>query len=338
MKRSNGTGCIYKLPGNRRKPWAARVTAGFDENFKQIYKPPKTFRTKKEAECGLLELLGKPIIPKENITLKALYDEFKAIKYPTLIKHTEDTYKSVWKYFKPLEREKVKDIRTNHIQKLVDDCPHGRRTKALIKQLAKMILDYALQHDIVNKNYAIFVVLPKAEKSKGDRFSDIEVVKIEKGYEKGTPFSDLVMVFIYTGFRIGELLGIFKINVDIENMLIVGGIKTDAGKDRTVPIHPKIQDIIREWYNNNTDYLYSIRGKHPSTDSIRDNYYKALEQIGVRRLTPHKCRHTFGSILHNSGVDPKTIQELIGHSDYSMTANIYTHPDIAKLRKGIEAM
>lgn len=65
-------------------------------------------------------------------------------------------------------------------------------------------------------------------------------------------------------------------------------------------------------------------------------YYPALEKAGVRKLSPHKARHTFASMLNKAGANKVYIQKLIGHANYAVTANTYTHSDVEELRKAIE--
>jgi integrase len=207
-----------------------------------------------------------------------------------------------------------------------------------VKVVAVQLFDFAMADDIVDRNYAKLVEMPDDTSNKREPFSDIEIKNIET-YAKTDIWANTILILIYTGMRIGELLSLTRFNIDIEHMLIVGGSKTDAGKDRVIPIHPKIQKYIVEWYNNNTDYLITRNGS-----KIRINYYRnylfypALEKTGARKLTPHSARHTFGTLLDKAGANTKSIQELIGHADYSTTANIYTHPDVKKLRSAIEMM
>lgn len=63
-------------------------------------------------------------------------------------------------------------------------------------------------------------------------------------------------------------------------------------------------------------------------------YYPALEAVGVRKLNPHCCRHTFATLMDKAGASRKATQELMGHADYKTTAS-YTHVDIEELRKNI---
>lgn len=148
---------------------------------------------------------------------------------------------------------------------------------------------------------------------------------------------DTILILIYTGMRISELLGLTRFNVDMNQQLITGGVKTDAGKDRIIPIHPKIEHLVKKWHDKGGNYLIcNEKGGKISVSSYReDKYYPALEELGLKRLTPHSCRHTFGTLLSKAGANTKAIQDMIGHSDYALTANVYTHTDLDELRREI---
>ena len=120
---------------------------------------------------------------------------------------------------------------------------------------------------------------------------------------------------------------------------ITAGIKTDAGKNRVIPIHQKIYKFVKHWHDKQGERLICLNGKAISTKRYREEfYYPALEKAGVRRLTPHKCRHTFCTMLAEAGADTLAIKNLAGHSDYGFTANTYTHPEIDSLRSAINKL
>lgn len=133
------------------------------------------------------------------------------------------------------------------------------------------------------------------------------------------------------------MMQLTKFNIDIKNMVIVGGIKTEAGKNRPIPIHPIIQSFILKWYNKNGPALFfRDDGKKITARYYREQiFYPTLEKLGTEKLTPHSCRHTFATLMANAGVDPLRIQRIIGHKKYSTTADIYTHTDIEDLRDAI---
>ena len=196
-----------------------------------------------------------------------------------------------------------------------------------------------MKNDIIVKNYAALIELPKFEEVKKERFSDPEVKKLEDT-ARNDRWVSVVLIMIYTGFRISELMRLTRFNVDLERQLITGGMKTEAGKDRIIPIHPKIAEHIRTWYNRGGDRLIcKDNGSKMSADYFRKNYYyQALEAAGVRRLVPHTTRHTFCSMLAEAGVDPLYIKELAGHTQYSFTADKYTHPQIGELQDAISKL
>ena len=200
-----------------------------------------------------------------------------------------------------------------------------------------MLCSYGMQNDIINKNYAKFIILPKKEaKEKQNIFADLEIKKMFDNANT-VPWVDTILIMIYSGMRISEMLKLTKFNVDLKKEFISGGLKTDAGKGRIIPIHPKIMPFIQKWYDKNGKALIcKENGKQISAKYYREKYYyPALEQINIKKRTPHTCRHTFGSLMGRANADPKRIQEIIGHASYAFTKDIYTHPEIEELKREI---
>ncbi|MFA5307645.1 MAG: tyrosine-type recombinase/integrase [Candidatus Babeliales bacterium] len=338
MRLPNGYGSFYKLPGNRRRPYIARVTIGHNKNGRQIY---KTIGYYEKPEGALKALAGNndnPVSPKANITLKELYDEWSKSKYERISRQTEDNYKAGWKYLSKYGKSLFKEIRTSHLQGIIDACYKSGLSKSTlqkIKIVAGQLYDYAVENDILNKNYAKFMKIPKYEKQEKEPFSELEVKKLLDNINM--LWVDTILILIYTGMRISEMLGLTKFSIDLENQTITGGLKTDAGKDRVIPIHPKIQPIIKKWYDLGGDRLICNEKKKPiSARTYREDYYMpTLKALEIRELNPHSCRHTCATLLDKAGADTLSIQKILGHADYATTANIYTHTDIEKLRKAI---
>jgi len=211
----------------------------------------------------------------------------------------------------------------------------SRSSLEKVKIVASLIYKYAMENDIVNKNYADFLKLPKVDKEEKSIFTDLEIQKLEKA-EK-VEWVDTILILIYTGMRINEFLSLTKFSVDMDKQLITGGLKTEAGKNRVIPINPKILKHIQKWYNKNGDRLICKEdGKEIKDKYYREElYYPALEALGIRKLTPHSCRHTCASLLDKGGADTLSIQKLMGHAKYATTADMYTHVDLEKLRNAI---
>jgi site-specific recombinase XerD len=339
MRNPNGYGATYRLNGRRRRPWVARITTGWTPDGKQQRQIIGYFETRQEAMDALAMNRKEPISPKANITLGDLYKEWSSSKYEYISKDTINNYKAAWKYLSKYENIKVKDIRTAQLQDIITECYKNKKSQSTltkIKALATSLYSYAIANDIVNKNYATLIEMPSFDKNEKDIFTDLEIQKMLDNVDK-IEWVDTILIMIYTGMRITEMLTLTKFNIDLEKQLITGGIKTDAGKNRIIPIHPKIFKYIEARYKQNGETIICKKnGKKMSADYYRKYiYYPTLEKLEIRKLNPHCCRHTFATLLSNAGAETVFIQKLIGHSDYATTANIYTHTDIEELRKNI---
>ena len=117
--------------------------------------------------------------------------------------------------------------------------------------------------------------------------------------------------------------------MNIEEGVFVGGVKTDAGKNRIVPIHSSIKGFVEQM---NGVFLC---GK--SESQFRRDMKTVLEKIGVRTLTPHSCRHTFHRLLEREGVSEADRKRLMGHSlKGDVTNGTYGHRGVEELRREIE--
>jgi len=338
MRNPNGYGSIYKLSGNRRKPWIVRKTAGWGENDEQLYLTIGYYESRKLAMAALAEYNKNPYTERQFITLDELYKEWSKTKYDKIGHKTKESYEVAWNHLSKLKDMKMRDIRKSHMQNIVDEMNLSRSSCHKVKVLAGLLFKHASADDIISKNYAELLELPGDTAKEKEAFSDIELKAIEN-LAKTDEWASTILILIYTGLRIGELLTLTKFNVDLPNMCITGGIKSDAGKNRVIPIHTKIQEYVSLWYNKPGSYFISRNGNKVSVNFYRtDLYYPALEHAKVRKLSPHTTRHTFASLMARANVDPIFIQKIIGHADYSTTANIYTHLDIQTLKTAIECI
>ncbi|MDI6789924.1 MAG: site-specific integrase [Thermodesulfobacteriota bacterium] len=349
MKLPNSFGTCYRLPGNRRKPWIAREYKGRDEKGRSIYETIGYFESQSEALDAISLRRHNPITPKADMTLAEVYKEWSAKKYKEgkkkkgISKDTVNNYKAAWKYLQRYEKELFRELRSGHWQDIIDEQEEEEKSHShmkKIKTLIGLLYKYGNKNGIIRDNLAEHIELPREEKGKKDRFTDPEVKKLEKAAVDKVPWADTVLILIYSGMRISEMLGLTRFNVDMDKQLITGGIKTDAGKDRIIPIHPKILPYIKKWYDREGEALIcNDEGKRLSAKKYREDfYYPALDAAEVRKLTPHKCRHTFCSIAAEKGVDTIYIQQMAGHATYAFTADEYTHPDIEALKKAIRMM
>ena len=358
-KRAAGTGTITKLPGNRKKPYLAKRPGSTNEDGEPSRQFVGTYATYLAADEALrkdrIELSSPAPSAYADFTLMQIFEEWKKTRdYKDLARQTQDNYRAAMKYLKPFHDHLFRELRRPQFQQAIDAAEAAGKshsTMEKIKAISTILSDFACENDVVSKSYAKGVRLPADAKKKApEYFSDIEIAKIDKDVDD--PNVEMIVVMIYTGMRISEQTRLTKFDVNIKDMLITGGVKTDAGKDRIIPIHPRIQPIFTRLYASCEKYIFeelvSIGNKKTGTDRLIkkpyryehfcDLYYAALEHIGIRRLTPHKARHTFFTRIDAKCDDKLAIALIGGHSDPDFTARTYVHPDIERLRKAINCL
>ena len=342
MRLPNGYGSVHKLPGNRRRPWRARVTTGWTPEGKQLFYTVGYYATQKEALMALAAYREHPIGEKRDITLGEIYERWSEREYANLTSSTVNGYRAVWKRLSALAPHPVRNIRTSDLQTVIDDMIEeglGRSTLEKAKTLAGILLQIAVNDDIIPTNYAKAIKLPKARKPKKETFSDLEIVALERTAAAGDVWVGTVLILIYTGLRVGELLALTPFAVDLREWTITGGLKTDAGRDRVVPIHPKIRPYIQHWMAASGPRLIHRDGRPIASTTTVGSSTTGARARGDQTTPDAACNaHTFASLLHRAGVGPKAAQDLLGHSDYATTANIYTHTRLEDLRRAVESI
>ena len=347
IKNANGMGCVYRLSGNRRKPWAACVTqsiARVEGKYRQKRKIIGYYESYELAEFSLWSYNKNPILFDKmremgTLTFENLYQEWANTKFPKLSKNAINGYKAAFSKCDEIKDMPMQDIKTFHFQKIVNASELSVASDLKLKSLFVMLSDYAMQNDIINKNYAKYVEINyKKKKDKIHKpFSEAEIEKLIE-YDK-YPYVDTILIMIYTGFRIGELLSIKTKDVDIKTMCIKGGSKSEAGKDRVVPCHVKIRGYIMKHYVENSEYLIHNENLKPLDYQTyrKEHFNKIMDALHMKHL-PHDCRHTFATRLSNVGANTTAIKKLIGHANYETTERIYTHKDMMQLRTAIEKL
>lgn len=340
LKKPNGYGSVIKLGGRRRNPWAVRVTDSIVDG-KQTFRYISYHDTKKSAMEALAQEQICPTSPKAKITLAELFEEWKQTKaYKSLSKNTMYNYDAAYKHLTPLHNTTFTDIRTIHMEKLIDSLtyngnPLSHSSKNKVKLLCGLLYKYAMQNDICNKNYAQFIKLEKPAKKEKEVFTTDEIKILFK--KKDVPNVDTILILLYTGMRINEMLQLTKESIDWDNNTITGGLKTDAGKDRIIPIHPKIKKPLLKRYMSARDLLFTKNDNEPITDNYYRQYiyYPLLENLGIEKKNIHCTRHTTATLLAENGADVNAIKQILGHANYAFTADTYTHIDVDFLQKAI---
>lgn len=339
-RRANGQGCVYKLSGKRARPYAAILPAKYTEGGKEKRTILDCFATKTEALNALNLAISGVMTDRINATLGQLFNEWSQSVYKGLSKSSKVSYDTAHKHIAVLDKRKMKDIRANDVQTIIDDLGKPETGKK-IKQLYSQLCKFAMSQDIINQNYAQFIKITSAPKKEKDVFT-ISEIKALQDRAKTDDNAKIILMMIFTGTRIGEITAIKRENVNIDPELpyIIGGNKTEAGKDRIIPIHSDIYEYVKYFYENNNKYLLEgVKGGMLSARSFREKkYFPLLEDLGIPRKTPHTTRHTFTTMLHAAGAKEENLIKLVGHTDFKTTTENYIHQSINELRQTVELL
>jgi integrase len=320
------------------------------ESDKQKRKVLGYFTDSPSARRALAEYNDNPLTANRlDITLRELYDEWSGPKYKTISKATAANYRAAWGHVckkKPGEKciadMKVRDIRTGNMQQVIDRVAEEKSHSTVhkIRVLFGLLMEYAVMNDVSKKNYAEFLTLPSAEASGKDRFSETELAAIEKAARDGIPFADCVLMMCYTGFRIAEFLGLTRFSYNGEDDTLTGGMKTEAGENRVVPLHPKIKPYLMKWIEKGGQTIIcQDNGRPYTTKRFREECYKpCVAALPIRPLMPHECRHTFASLLDSVDGSDKAKAMILGHSDYKISKDVYIHKTLPDLRSIINRL
>ncbi len=340
-KRAHGTGTIRKDSRNKNPyiAYAPATSHGAGRTYIGSYPDVKSAQEAVE----LFIKNGRPEL--HNATLSDIYQLWSVTHYQQISDPT--TYKAMWKRMEPIKDMKMSDLRTAHLQPIVNAAT-SKSAASKIKSLALMLCRYAVENDIVNKNYAEFIKIPKYEKNEKMIFSAEQISLLWQ--HSSDKRIQVILSMIYMGFRLGEIIILTPENIHLDEGYVVGGIKTEAGTNRVIPFPSSIPEIAK-FFGSWIAECESGRLFPMDEKQFRHTYfYQPLSELGLingklrsgcgnswvfpdrHHLTPHSTRHTFASLSAAAGMRPDNLQKIIGHADYSTTADIYIHKDISELR------
>ena len=353
--RGNGTGCAYWDPVHRY--WIAQVIVDWrvsaeDKPLVPVKKTKGGFKTRDKA------LQYCPILKAEyngptasDMTLQQIYEAWEPWYSPRVDASTMNGYRAAYAYFKELHETKIVQITADQLQKCMDDCPKGKRTHQNMKVVAGLLWKYAKSKHIVSQVESETLYTGRGQSKKREALTDIEVEKIRKAIGKYR-YAEYIYCLCYLGYRPGEMLELRKDQV-IEHkgrLFLIEGKKTDAGRNRTVPVHQKIEDIIRDRLMvPGTELVFPqyqfgrVSKKHPVAlfegfKQMSDNYFREMVFKPIMASlciaegkVPYGARHTFSNKLKDAEGNDIDKAALMGHSDYTFTQTKYQSTSLDEL-------
>lgn len=342
----NGYGTIRKLSGKRRKPFLAGVNPRLvlnEETKKSYYDYDWIgyYEDRGQAMSSIIKYHDDPYdITSYNMTLQQLYDAFTKERFPDLSDSRKQNIELAWSYCSALYDKKVINTKVPQLKQCINNATAERKTKTvaatdnikgLIKSLLNLMYDYAFgELDIIQKNYArsFELTLDTDVKKPHIIFTDKEIELLSKNLD--IPGANIMYIGIYSGWRPDELCHLLLENIDLENHYFSGGNKTSSSKNRVVPIHPKIYDLVKTCYENaksaGSSTLFVIGEKAVDYKAYHYRFGQVVDALGLDpNHRPHDTRHTFSTLAKRYKVDEYARRILLGHKIKDVTDSVYTH-------------
>lgn len=236
-------------------------------------------------------------------------------------------YASGFRLFAPLWNTPMSDIDIDDLQDCLDDSDMGRRTQENAKAALGLVYKYGIPRDAIPKdrNLAQFLRINEpGSLSEKQGLSSEELEKVRKAAQGGDAVAGTVLCHCYLGFRPTAFLALSVADYNAKEHAFRGGIKTEAGKGRTVTVSPKIQTYVDARVSAAGDgFVFGKAGEQLGLEDYRELFYELLQRVGIdnpvdedgrHRLTPHSCRHTFATLMKRVQAPDTDKLALIGHT------------------------
>ena len=342
----------WKLTPTDRVPAGKRDDISLREKIKQIQKDLNSNITPDGGNFTVLELVEKYISQKTGVrhNTRANYNfVVNVIKKEALGQ-------------KRIDKIKVSDAK-EWLIKMQQIDGRGYSSIHTIRGVVRPAFQMAVDDDLLVKNPFEFqlntvVVNDSVTREAITRQQERDFLEFVKNDKHFCKYYDGIYILFKTGLRISEFVGLTKKNIDFENSriivdhqlqrtrdmkYIIEDTKTECG-ERMVPMTPEVKEAFQRILANRKNpkvepmvdgysgFLFLDKNGRPMValhwekyfQHIREKYNK-IYRSQMPKVTPHVCRHTFCSNMAKSGMNPKTLQYIMGHSDISVTLNVYTH-------------
>lgn len=363
---------IHKRKDGR---WEARYKKGIDVNGKTIYGSlyANTYREVKAKLQLKLQDLASGFVPvKERYTFRDtaclwLKDSQLSLKGASLYRYQNLLNTHILPAFgnQHIDELTGTDINAFLATKLVSGRVDGKGGLSpsyvrSIMLVIKAVLSYASENRMcvplqnkISKPQVIAKELPVLTQNEQKLLVNMCLTQIDET-------KVCVLLSLYAGLRIGEICALEWEDIDIENRLIhvrktvsrVSGTGENMARSTLVITHPKTTASFRDipicsWLIPVLKQLHGMRrssfvaSSHAAFVSPRTfdyRYHKLLRTAGIQTINYHGLRHTFATRCIEAGIDVKTLSELLGHTDASITLNTYVHSSMERKRDQLELL
>jgi integrase len=358
-KRGNGEGSLRKRPDGR---WEARLRLPGGQR-KHLYGDTRAEAVKQlQAFQHKLEH-GTPVEASKLTVAQYLRDWLEGCRPPALEYQTWRVYEIYIRVhlIPAFGSVKLTQLSPQQLQKFYTDKLASGKSSTYVRHIHACIhraLEDALRFGFIERNVADLVKAPPMRKRPMAVYTP-EQVKILLQTAKGERLEALYVLALSTGMRLGEMLGLKWRDVDVENGVVqvqttlklaagggrvVGKPKT-AGSQRKVMLTPTAITALKNhrvrqleerlqtgtaWHDSGLVFVNTIGNALDPTNVYKYQYRPMIKRAGLPMIRLHDLRHTAATLLLLSGIHPKVVSELLGHSSINITLNLYSHvlPDM----------
>ena len=361
--------------GKRKTPWIStnlpvkgnkKRAENFMMDVRRNFVPPNVQRIEER------EAMQKGDILFTDFLLKWLRVAKSTVKLTTYASYEMMATRIIIPYFETLNI-KLKELTTEDIQEFYSAQLERVSANTVIHYHAVIhrALKYAVKIKTIQSNPAVNVERPRKEKFIGS-FYDKKEINTLFDIIQGHPLEVAIKLAAFYGLRREEIIGLKWNAIDFENSTLtiqhtvtecnLNGKHIEVASDtaktdsslRTMPLVTNFREMLlakkekqehyrklcgRSYCKEYLDYIFvNEMGERWKPSYLSDGFKRILEQNDLRRIRFHDMRHTCASLLLANNVPKKKIQEWLGHSDFSTTANIYAHLDFQSKISSAEAM
>ena len=342
----------WKLTPADRVPAGKRDDISLREKIKQIQKNLNSNITPDGGNFTVLELVEKYISQKTGVR----HNTRSNYNFVVNVIKKEDFGQ------KRIDKIKVSDAK-EWLIKMQQIDGRGYSSIHTIRGVVRPAFQMAVDDDLLVKNPFEFqlntvVVNDSVTREAITRQQERDFLEFVKNDKHFCKYYDGIYILFKTGLRISEFCGLTVKDIDLQERkinvnhqlqrtrdmkYIIEDTKTESG-ERMVPMTPEVKEAFQRILANRKNpkvepmvdgysgFLFLDKNGRPMValhwekyfQHIREKYNK-IYRVQMPKVTPHVCRHTFCSNMAKSGMNPKTLQYIMGHSDISVTLNVYTH-------------
>ena len=342
---------IYKRKDGR---FEGRVHVGYKADGSKKYKSVygKTLADVKDKMAQLYSIRTEKAASTIKLTVREAAEEWLSAARLRVKESSYANYKNILnKHILPvLGGEHISALTASRINEFI----HFKLTRGRLngkgglsaKSVRDILTVYRSIERYVYREYGIResnFTMPKTEQHNTDVLTPAERRSLENYLINNMSLTNLaVLLCLFTGLRIGELCGLKWEDIDFsactlsvkrtvqritkngKSQVIIGSPKSHTSV-RVVPIPEFLMTLLNQYKSVGDFYIITNSSKPTEPRTIQNRFKSILKACSIRTVNFHLLRHTYATVCIEKGFDPKTLSELLGHSNAAITLNRYVH-------------